>query len=397
MISKGDYMEMKAQHDRGVYLKDIAASMNKSTKTVSRALKRGGPPPGKRPNARGSILDPHKPYIDSLLEEGVWNAEVILFKLRERGYEGSGTILRDYIKPKRPLRKSKACVRFETDPGRQMQSDWGKQTVKIAGVPETVHFCVNTLGYSRRMHFWITNCEDAEHTTEAQQRAFRYFGGATKEVLVDNQKAAVIEHSVKDGKTVRLIFSVAWVDFLSCYGAVGRACRPARPETKGKVENSVGYLKGNFFVMYPEADSIEHYNQLAEKWLSEVADPRVHGTTGRVVLEMFEEEATHLLPLPPVPFDTSYAEERIVAWDGFIEVRGNRYAIPDEFCGERVGVRIGLDGTLRVFNSDEMIAVHTMRPRAKGWATVPGYHKNLWAAALSVEKRPLSVYEEVVP
>src|SRR5659263_468673 len=395
MISRRDFMEIKAQHDRGVYIKDIAADLDVSPKTVSRALKRGSAPPGKRPKARGSILDPYGPFMDSLLEEGVWNAEVILCKLKERGYQGGITLIKDYIRPKRPLRKSRGCVRFETEPGRQMQSDWGEHPVMIAGKPVVAHFCVNTLGCSRRSHFWITDSEDAEHTAEAQQRTFRWFGGATAEVLADNQKAAVIEHVVKNGKTERIGFNEAWLDFLALYGSTGRACKPARPETKGKVENGVGYLKGNFFVMYPEAESYEHYNQLAEKWQTEVADPRVHGTTGRVVSEMFAEEAPHLTPLPPISFDTSYAEERLVAWDAFIEVRANRYAVPDHLCGERVGVRIGLDGTLRVFDGDELVATHSLRPRSEGWVTVPGYHKNLWAAALSVEKRSLEVYEEV--
>lgn len=395
MISKGDFMEIKAQHEAGVYIKDIAADLEVSPKTISRALKRGGAPPGKRPKARRSKLDPYKPFIDEETRNGVWNAEVILFKLRRRGYEGGITLVKDYIRPKRPLRKSRATVRFETEPGRQMQSDWGEKAVRIAGKLTVAHFCVNTLGCSRRCHFTVFPCEDAEHTCEAQQRAFNWFGGAPAEVLIDNQKVAVVDHVVKEGKTERLIFNESWLDFLSHYGSRGKACKPNRPETKGKVENGVGYVKKNFFVMYPEAESFEHYNQLAESWLREVADVRVHGTTGRVVTDMFSEEAPHLLPLPPTPFDTSYAEERIVAWDAYIDVKGNRYAVPDHLTGERVRIRIGLEGTLKVFDGDELVATHALRPLSEGWVTVPAYHENLWAAALNVQKRPLAVYEEV--
>jgi len=388
-------MEMKSQREAGVYIKDIASRNNVSPRTVSRALKRGGPPPGKRPKARRSKLDPYKSFIDAEMDAGVWNSTVTLHKLRKMGYDGGETIIRDYMRPKRPLRKSRATVRFETVPGAQMQSDWGQMFVRIAGIPATVHFCVNTLGCSRRMHFWITTCEDAEHTAEAQQKAFAHFGGVPHEVLVDNQKVAVVDHVVVGGRTQRLVFNERWLAFLSHYGTRGKACRPARPETKGKVERMVGYIKDNFFALHPEADSLSHYNQLAEDWLSEVADRRVHGTTGRVVSEMFAEEAPHLNTLPPVGFDTSYAEERLVAWDAFIDVRGNRYAVPDSLCGKRVQIRIGLDDSLRIFNSGELMATHALRPRHEGWVTVPGYHKNLWAAALSVEKRPLSVYEEV--
>jgi transposase len=395
MINRRDYMKIKTQHSRGVYQTDIARNLGIDRKTVARALKRGRPPSRRRPGRRGSKLDPYKPFIDRELSDGVWNAAVILHKLRKMGYEGGETILRDYIKPKRPLKQSKATVRFETEPGVQMQSDWGEHPARIAGKPVTAHFCVNTLGYSRRFHFFITTCEDAEHTCEAQQRAFYHFGGATKEILVDNQKVAVTEHEIKDGRTERLIFNRRWLDFLSHYGCTPKACKPSRPETKGKDERMVGYIKRNFFVMYPEAQSFEHYNQLAETWLAEVADPRVHGTTGQVVEEMFKEEADHLLPLPPISFDTSYSEERVVSWDAYIEVRGNRYSVPHTLCGKKVRIRIGLDGSLRVFEAGALVAVHHLKPREQGWATVPEHHARLWAEVLRVEKRPLSVYEEV--
>ena len=74
--------------------------------------------------------------------------------------------------PKRTLRPGRATVRFETEPGRQLQTDWGVQPTVIAGQPVAVHFAVSTLSYSRRFHFWGTDSEDAEHTYEALVRAF---------------------------------------------------------------------------------------------------------------------------------------------------------------------------------------------------------------------------------
>ena len=81
-------------------------------KTVSRALKRGGAPSGKRPRARGSILDPYKPALDRLLQAGVWNAVVIQRELQDQGYPGEVSLIRAYIRPKRPLRAGRATVRF---------------------------------------------------------------------------------------------------------------------------------------------------------------------------------------------------------------------------------------------------------------------------------------------
>ena len=116
---------------QGVYVKDVAAELGVHPRTVSRALKRGGSPPGQRPAARKSKLDRYKPVIDRLLAAGVWNAAVILREIEEQGYSGRASILRDYIRPKRPLRQARATVRFETAPGEQLQNDWANLNPKI--------------------------------------------------------------------------------------------------------------------------------------------------------------------------------------------------------------------------------------------------------------------------
>ena len=243
MLRKGDWMDIQAQILRGVYQKDIAADLGVHPKTVSRAVKRGGPPSGKRPKARRSKLDPFKPEADRLLAEGVWNAVVILRELRQKGYTGGSTILRDYICPKRPLRQSRATVRFETLPGRQMQNDWGQIETLVAGFPTKVHFTVNVLGFSRRFHFWCADCEDAEHTYEGMILGFEHFGGVAAEVLVDNQRSTVVHH----GTNGQVQFNERFLDLAGHYGFTPRACRPYRAQTKGKDERMVGLHQAPFF------------------------------------------------------------------------------------------------------------------------------------------------------
>jgi len=108
MLRREDWMEIQAQAERGVYQKDIAEELGVHPRTVRRALKRGGPSSTRR-KKRGSKLDPYKPLVDELLNEGVWNGQVILRELQARGYTGKETILRDYIRPKRALRRSRAA------------------------------------------------------------------------------------------------------------------------------------------------------------------------------------------------------------------------------------------------------------------------------------------------
>lgn len=390
MLGKEDFAVIQSLNQRGVYLKDIAAELEVHPRTVKRALQRGGAPKPER-KRHSSKLDPYKAKVDELLGEGVWNSMVILREIQGLGYAGSRTILREYIQPKRTLRPGRATVRFETEPGEQLQSDWGEVVVEIGGVRRKVYFIVNELGYSRRFHFWCTASQDAEHTYEGLIRSFEYFGGVTAEVLVDNQKSAVL-HASNSGSPK---FNERFVDLAGQYGFIPHACRPYRARTKGKDERMVGYIKQNFFVRYRAFESWEHLNQLAEQWLREEADLRLQGTVKEVVAERFAREKPHLKPLPTIRYDTSYFEYRQVAWDGYIEVRGNRYSVPATLVGQRVAVRIGLDGLLRIFRADQVVASHQLKSRQEGWRTLTEHRSEMWQSTLQVEQRSLAVYEEV--
>jgi len=316
---------------------------------------------------------------------------VILRAIEAEGYVGEISILRDYIQPKRPLRARRMTVRFETGPGVQRQQDWGQIVSVIGGREQTVHFAVNTLGYSRHFHVWATDSEDAEHTYESIVRAFEFFGGVPREVLVDNQKSAVIAHWV--GMAVQ--FNPRFVDLAGQYGFLPKACRPYRARTKGKTERMVEYVKQHFFVRYRAFESLSHLNQLLEQWLQEEAIRRIHGTYKAEVAVRFAEEQAQLMPLPAVRFDTAYRERRFVAWDGYVDVRGNRYSVPASLCGQAVTLRITLAGELVVYDGeDARIARHHLQPARAGWQTVPAHHAGLWRTTLQVARRDLSVYEE---
>jgi transposase len=390
MLTKEEFAVIQALAKRGVYHKDIAADLGIHPKTVSRALQRGAAPAPQR-RKRGSKLDPFKDQIDQLLAEGVWNAVVILREIQAQGYRGGDTILRAYIAPKRALRPSRATVRFETAPGYQLQSDWGDIVTEVADQPTTVHFIVNQLGYSRRFHFWGAPRLDAEHTYEGLIRSFEYFGGVPQEVVVDNQKAAVLRHQAQT-----VVFNERFVDLAAHYGFTPRACRPHRARTKGKDERMVGYIKQHFFVRYRRFESWDQLNQQADEWLQTEADQRCQGTVHEIVAARFAREAPTLQLLPAQRYDTSYVEHRRVSWDSYIEVHGNRYSVPASVVNQVVRVRIGLDGLLRVYADERLLAQHHLQPATDGWVTVPEHHAALWQAALgAVEQRPLVVYEEV--
>jgi hypothetical protein len=96
-------------------------------------------------------------------------------------------------------------------------------------------------------------------------------------------------------------------------------------------------------------------------------------------------------------YDTSYFEYRQVAWDGYIDVRGNRYSVPVALVGQRITVRIGLDGLLRIFQADQLVTSHTLKSRQAGWSTLREHQSEMWKHTLpEVEQRSLAVYEDVL-
>ena len=259
---------IKQMRQQGAYIVDIATQVGCSERTVRRYLKYPEPP-ARKTRHKMAKLRPFMDYIDMRLAENVWNGEVILAEIKAMGYTGGRSMLRYYIQPKRKMRPSKKTVRFETQPGYQLQHDWGEVEAEVAGQRCRVNFAVNTLGFSRRFHVFAAPKQDAEHTYESLVRAFRYFGGSVKTVLVDNQKAAVLKNN--NGK---MVFNSGFLLLADHYGFLPRACRPRRARTKGKVERIVKYLKENFFVRYRRFDSFAQVNQLLEQWMADVADRR---------------------------------------------------------------------------------------------------------------------------
>lgn len=389
MLTEEDYWMIQDELNKGVYAKDIAAKLGVHPKTISRTIKRGGPPRKTRSSQKHRKLAPFTAQIDGLLADNVWNAKVIFRELQAQGYEGSYTVVREYVSPKRALRPSKATVRFETEPGQQLQHDWGELWTEIGGQRTKVYIAVNALGYSRRFHVLAAPKLDAEHTYESLIEAFEWFGGVPEQVLVDNQRAAVLKHTPGQVR-----FNPGFKLLAKHYRFRPKACRPYRAQTKGKVERMVGYVKHHFFVRYRSFESWAQLNQQLIGWLTDEADQRAHGTIKEVVATRFAREAPALQALPATRFETDYHETRKVAFDGYIDVRGNRYSVPIDQAGKAVSIRLSLSDTLRVFAGDTLIATHRLQDAASGWVQCPDHHKRLWSQ-MTVQRRDLAIYEAV--
>ncbi len=168
--------------------------------------------------------------------------------------------------------------------------------------------------------------QDTETFLRCLENAFRHFGGVTQTTNLDNLKAAVLKFDFADPQ-----LNPKLLEFARHYGTVILPCLPRTPEHKGKVENSVGYVKGNALARRT-FESLAPANQFLADWERTVADVRIHGTTKRQVGQLFAEEKKHLLPLPPSLFPVFREAPRLVHRDSYVEVAKAYYAAPPERC-----------------------------------------------------------------
>lgn len=389
MLTREDYLMITERKRQGVYVKDLAAELGVHPRTVRRALKRGSEPAA-RPRRRARKLDPFTGQIDQMLAEGIWNAEVIYRRIREAGYTGGRTRLRTYIQPKRALRPS-ATVRYETPAGHQLQHDWGERYVMIGGVRQKVYLAVQVLGYARGVHVVAMPRMDAEHTYEALIQAFETFGGVPATVLVDNQKSAVLDW--RDG---RPRFNPRFRELGRHYGFVPKACRPRRAQTKGKVERMVHYVADNALAGSPAFDSWSDLNAHLSAWCQTVANRRVPRELGEPVSVRLEREQPHLSSLPRGRFDTAYRGHRTVSLDAYVSIDGVRYSVPSHLVGDRLSLRIQLDGWIELHDiHGRIVARHRQATDDRLQVTVAEHHAALWQQ-VRVEARALGYYAEVV-
>lgn len=240
-------------------------------------------------------------------------------------------------------------------PGKQGQIDWGHCWTVLGGNRFKTHLFVMTLGYSRRLFPKGTEDEKLPVFISCHQEAFDHFGGLPHEIMYDNSKTVVLSRDF-EGRHIQ--WNPIFWDFSQYYGFRPLAHRPYRAQTKGKVESGIKYVKR--FLRGKAFDSLEHLNDSLMRWASTAADQRVHGTTHRKPIEMFEEERELLIDhrgRPPY-----ILQERVirhVAKDCLVTFETNRYSVPSRFVGKQVEVHSDAD-LIRIFHDGHLIAIHTL-------------------------------------
>ncbi len=205
------------------------------------------------------------------------------------------------------------------------------------------------------MHVRAFRNERQESWLEGLESTFRHFGGVTAEILFDNDRGLVTRHDVQ---TREVEFNAKFLAFARHWGFRPRACAPYRARTKGKDERGVGYVKRNAIAGH-EFESWEALEAHLLWWMREIADLRVHGTTGEPPRVRFErDEAMALKPITGrPPFRQIRELVRKVQADCAVEVDTNSYSVPWRLIGESVLVSVNA-GRVRIHHAGRLVAEH---------------------------------------
>lgn len=303
-----------------------------------------------------SKLDEYKGIIKEKLDLNCTFTSVYRFIIK-KGYKGKYSILRDFCRNYKQEKEQIATIRFETIPGLQAQVDWKEEMSLLSrnGEVFTINIFCMVLGYSRVKYWKLTLDRNQDTLFEAMIDAFKYFGGIPKEVLFDNMKT-VVDHSKSNYQNV--VINDTFYQFSKDMGFQIIACRPYRPQTKGKVENLAKLTSR----LLPYTNEFDDLNQLIEivKEVNNDINNEVSQATNEIPFVRLKKEKEYLLPLPNPELLNDYLTKpitRIVNKEAMVTYRNNKYSLEPQYVGKTVNIVIEQDN-INIIYKEKIIATH---------------------------------------
>ena len=355
MIDYELYCKIKDCHERqGLTVAQTARALGLHAQTVGKWAQRSAYR-ARHAVPRSSRLDPFKARVVRLLETYPYSAQQIFQRLREDGFEGGFTIVKDYVRKVRPVRRE-AFLKLSFAPGECAQVDWGDYgSIGCGSTRRRLSFFVMVLCYSRLMYVEFTVSQTMEHFLAAHEHAFAAFGGCPTRLMIDNLKSAVLSRLVGEAP----VFNSRYLDFARHWGFDISPCAVAKGNEKGRVENGVGYIKKNFLNGLDFLD-FSAVNPAAEVWLATIANVRIHGETHQRPVDLFKEEQALLRPLNPMPYDLASIKSQRATKQFRIALDSNHYSVPAEYASCRVTIK-ATPNWVCIYHQDKLIARHLRR------------------------------------
>ncbi len=338
----------------GQSIRSIARKLKVHRKTVRKMLGLASGRRKSKPAApRGSILAPYDGELRKAVDDCAdIRAPAVLDRLREQGYRGGITVVRERLRQLRPRPRQDAFLTRSYGPGRMLQVDWADFGYAIAGCARRVSAFVAALAYSRYLFVLFTLSQKMGTFLRCMDAALRFFGGRTQVDVFDNMSTVVKERA---GQTP--VFNPRFLAYAAARGLGVRACTPARPTEKPYVERPIGFVRTRFWQGRRPVDLFD-LNAQAAKWRDEVANNRVHDETGKVPSLVFKhDEAKKLEPVVWRNFDTDDLFSTTVSKTFRVDFDSNTYSVPWRLHGQTVLAR-GNDAEVSVWLGNKRVAVH---------------------------------------
>lgn len=324
LLSEGDRMSVT----------QIAVELGLSRPTVRKVLRKGRYVPAKRVR-RASKLDAFRDTVKRYLERHQYSSVQIFRMIKEEGYTGGESILREYVARVRPVSQT-AYLTLNFSPGEAAQVDFGScGTVRVGERNMRLNVFVMTLCHSRMLYAEFILKQNMEHFLQCHRNAFEYFGGVPRKVIVDNCKVAVDSPAIHG----TAVFNRHYADLASHYGFNIVACGVRKPHEKGRVERGIGYLRQSFLNGL-EPGAFTAMNCALRNWMENVANVRVHGITRRQPVEMFKEERPAMRSLNILPYDCRVTHGSRANRQYRVVFETNRYSVPPELAVKMVEVNV---------------------------------------------------------
>jgi len=358
---RNDIIRLSGQ---GLSQRRIALQLRLSRDTVQRVLRQVAkarndapavamPSPASRPRPAWEGFDD---VCRQLLERyPQLTAQRLFEELRQRGFRGSYATAWRRLQELRPTPVKLPVVRFETTPGAQAQMDYATYTIALSEEgPRRLQLFSYLLAYSRRQYLCFVERQDFDTTLRQHLAAFTHLGGVAATCLYDNFK--VVVQGYDDDEP---IYNPRFLAFATHYGFRPWACRPHRPQTKGKAERPFRYVETSL-LCGRDFRTLAHLNDTTRWWLAHVADVRLHGETRERPLDRHAQELPHLLPLPTHPYDLARVVYRHVSAEGLVAWQTNLYSVPWRLIGRLLAVRITADELIVYGPRLEEVARHCL-------------------------------------
>ncbi len=373
-------------HRQGAGVSAIARRTGLDRKTVRKVITSGLEPPAYGPRqAKVTQLQPFEQYLrERLGAVPELTGRRLHRELAAVGYRGGYTALTDLLREIRPGPALPFEVRFETPPGRQAQVDFAHFRTVFTdepGIERVIWLFSLVLGHSRMLWGRFVPQQDMQTLLRCHAAAFEALGGAPTEILYDRMRTVFVREDPDAG---HIVYNRTLIEFARHYGYLPKACQAYRAKTKGKVERPFRYIREDFF-LGRSFRSLGDLNEQFRQWLDQVANPRTHATTRRVVAEHFAEERPTLQPLPAGPFQAVLRLERRITRDGMVSVDGNLYSVPNTTRRRSVEVH-SMAHEVRILEDGQVVAVHPVLD-GRGQRRIIAEHRTAPAPANSQTRR----------